>query len=278
MSIIGLLHPGEMGAAVGAQLREVGHEVLWVSAGRGAATTERAEAAGLVDAGSVARLMSSSEVLLSVCPPHAAREVAEALAGFGGPYIDANAIAPDTVRSLAASQPGLVDGGIVGPPPTRAGITRLFLSGSGARSAAGLFAGTIIDVRVVSEEIGAASALKMAYAAWTKGTAAMLLAVRALARAEGVEAALLAEWELSQPRLEARSGGAARSAIAKGWRWRGEMEEIAATFGAVGLPEGFHLAAAEIYGRLPRESAEGEDPLAQVLAALLDALPQTRRP
>ena len=106
-----------------------------------------------------------------------------------------------------------------------------------------LFAGSVLDARVVSN----ASALKMAYAAWTKGTAAMLLAIRELAFRDGVGEALLAEWDLSQPELRDRFARAARSAEAKGWRWVGEMEEIAAALDAEGLPGGFHRAAAEVY-------------------------------
>jgi len=87
----------------------------------------------------------------------------------------------------------------------------------------------------------------MAYAAWTKGTAAMLLAIRATARANGVEDALLAEWARSQPDATGRSEAAAGAAAAKGWRWIAEMEEIAATFAAAGQPDGFHRAAAEVY-------------------------------
>jgi hypothetical protein len=87
----------------------------------------------------------------------------------------------------------------------------------------------------------------MAYAAWTKGTAAMLLAIRALAEAEGVEDELLEEWRVSQPDLPERARRAAASADAKGWRWIAEMEEIAATFAAAGQPDGFHRAAAEVF-------------------------------
>ena len=105
--------------------------------------------------------------------------------------------------------------------------------------------------------VGAASAVKMAYASWTKGSAALLLAARALARAEGVEETLLAEWGISQPGLEERSARAAGSAAAKGWRWIAEMEEIAATMAAAGLPGGFHQAAAEIYRRFPRPTRPG---------------------
>jgi hypothetical protein len=75
----------------------------------------------------------------------------------------------------------------------------------------------------------------------------MLLAIRELARREGVEGTLLAEWDLSLPELRDRYDRALRSAESKGWRWVGEMEEIAATFEAAGLPGGFHRAAAEVY-------------------------------
>jgi 3-hydroxyisobutyrate dehydrogenase-like beta-hydroxyacid dehydrogenase len=246
---VGLLHPGEMGAAIGAALRAAGRDVLWASEGRSEATAARAQAGGLDDAGTVAALAASSEMIVSVCPPHAATEVANAVAGFEGIYVDANAVASATVRALAEVVPRLVDGGIVGPPPTRPGTTRLYLSGPGSETVASLFAGTAVDARVLGDEIGAASALKAVYAAWTKGTAALLLAVRAVARAEGVESALLEEWALSQPELEKRFEAASSSASAKGWRWVGEMREIAATFAAAGLPAGFHEAAAEVFER-----------------------------
>jgi hypothetical protein len=92
----------------------------------------------------------------------------------------------------------------------------------------------------------------MAYAAWTKGSQALLLAARALARAEGVEQSLLAEWSLSQQDLGQRSERAAASAATKGWRWVAEMEEIAASMSAAGLPPGFHQAAADIWERASR--------------------------
>jgi 3-hydroxyisobutyrate dehydrogenase-like beta-hydroxyacid dehydrogenase len=248
---IGLLHPGEMGAAVGQCLVSAGHTVLWVPEGRGAATRKRAAEAGLDECG-WAEMSARSDVIVSVCPPAAALEVARAVAGtgFGGLYLDANAIAPATAGEVAAivtaGRASYVDGGIVGPPPLAPGGTRLYLSGPRAAEVQALFGGTNVDARVVPPP-GTASAVKMAYASWTKGSAALLLAARALARAEGVESVLLEEWGISQPGLEKRWDGAAGAAAAKGWRWVAEMEEIAATMAAAGLPEGFHQAAAEIY-------------------------------
>ena len=290
---IGLLHPGEMGAAVGRCLRDRGHVVLWASAGRGSATAARAAVAGPIDAGTVTEIASRCDVIVSVCPPHAALEVARKVAGagFGGLYVDANAISPATAREVAAivadGGADCVDGGIIGNPPVRPGFIRLYLSGPRADEVRQLFEDTPVDVRVVDHDgaeigapqdgtaagqgvggigvVGSASAVKMAYASWTKGSAALLLAARALARAQGVEDVLLAEWGLSQPGLEERSARSARSATSKGWRWVAEMEEIAATMGAAGLPEGFGLAAAEIYRRSPHAEAAALD---AVLGAL----------
>jgi 3-hydroxyisobutyrate dehydrogenase-like beta-hydroxyacid dehydrogenase len=249
--VIGLLHPGQMGAAIGAELRGAGHEVLWAGDGRSAATAARARAAGLVDAGDPGAVASRAEVLLSVCPPHAALDLARAIGPVPGTYVDCNAVAPATARDIAAlAGPRTVDGGIIGPPPGDGRTPTLALSGPCARDVAALFAGTRVRARVIGGQVGAASALKAAYAAWTKGSAALLLACGALARAEGVQDELLAEWERSQPQLPALAERAAAGAHGKSWRWIGEMEELAAAFAAAGLPDGFHRAAAEVFERL----------------------------
>jgi 3-hydroxyisobutyrate dehydrogenase-like beta-hydroxyacid dehydrogenase len=238
-----------MGAALGRVLGDRGHDVLWASSGRSEATSTRAAAAGLDDVQSVEALVERSDVIFSVCPPHAARNVARATLASAGLFVDANAIAPATAREIAAERDGssFVDGGIIGPPPHTSGTTRLYLSGARATTIAGLFEQSAVDARVVSENVGDASMVKMTYAAWTKGTAALLLAIQAVAEAEGVQPTLAEEWRLSLPDLPEALSRAQRSASAKGWRWVGEMEEIAATFAAAGLPDGFHRAAAEIF-------------------------------
>jgi 3-hydroxyisobutyrate dehydrogenase-like beta-hydroxyacid dehydrogenase len=252
VTVVGVLHPGEMGAAFGAALHDAGHSVLWLSTGRSDPTHERAAKAGLEDAGSLAALAERCDVILSICPPHAALDVAATLPPFDGVFVDANAIAPETARRVGATVEArgasFVDGGIVGAPPTRS-EPRLFLSGTEAVRIGELFAGTPVVPHVLSGPPGDASAVKCAFAAWSKGSGALLLAIRAFARAEGVETALLDEWATSLPELEPRSDAARRSAEAKGWRWTGEMEEIAAAFAAQGLPRGFHEAAADVYRR-----------------------------
>ncbi len=274
---IGLLHPGEMGSMVGAAARANGLRVLWASEGRSAPTRERAAAAGLEDANSVDVLITASQVIVSVCPPHAAADLAREVAGrgFAGTYVDANAISPETAREIGGiierGGATFLDGGIIGPPPRVPGSTRLYLSGARAGVIASLFARGPLEAIVIDGGPGAASALKMAYAAYTKGTAALLMAIRALAAQAGVDDALLREWERSQPQLAAQAERAVRSNTPKAWRFVGEMEEMAATFERSGLPGGFAQAAAEIYRRLaPYKDSPVPPPLADVLKALIE--------
>jgi 3-hydroxyisobutyrate dehydrogenase-like beta-hydroxyacid dehydrogenase len=273
---VALLHPGNMGATVGSAAATSGARVIWASHERSQATGERARRAGLVDVENLTNAVRASEVILSVCPPHAALELAQSVAEqkFNGIYVDANAVSRATAEQIGATVTkagaSFVDGGIIGSPVKRAGTTRLYLSGSRAREVAELFSASMLDARTIGAKPGAASALKMAYAAWSKCSDALVLSVRALAAIEGVDKALVGEWALSQPDLERRCIRAAAVAVPKAWRYVGEMREIAATFESVGLPSGFHLAAADINERLTPFKDRTDPP--PTVAAVVDAL------
>jgi 3-hydroxyisobutyrate dehydrogenase-like beta-hydroxyacid dehydrogenase len=279
---VGLLHPGEMGSVVGECLRRGGARVAWASAGRSEASRRRAKSADLDDLGTLAAVVRASDVIFSVCPPGSAIDVARLVAaeGFRGLYVDANAVAPATARRVGeivgARGAELVDGGIIGPPPREPGATRLYLVGPRAGEVASLCKGSVLEAIVMPGDVGTASALKMAYAAWTKGSSALIMAVRALALHEGVDGALRAEWERSQPGLGVRSESAVVGNAKKAWRFVGEMEEIAATFAGASLPSGFHEACAAIYERLGRYKDTPTPPtVAEAAAALVarDARP-----
>ena len=274
MTTVGLLNPGDMGSKVGAAVRSAGSRVLWAGEGRSADTRKRAVEGGLEDVGSVAALVRGSDVILSVCPPHAAVDVAKEVAAmrFAGTFVDGNAVSPATAREIGGivekGGASFVDGGIIGPPPVKPGTTRFYVSGTASERISALLNAGPLQAIVVPGGPGAASAVKMAYASWTKGSAALLLAVCAMASAEGVEASLASEWKISQTELPSRAEGAAKSNAKKAWRFIGEMEEIAATFAAAGLPDAFHQGAAEIYRRMAIYK-EGPTPsFAEVLRAL----------
>jgi 3-hydroxyisobutyrate dehydrogenase-like beta-hydroxyacid dehydrogenase len=273
---IGVLHPGRIGADLGTALRGRGYEVLWASDRRSEQTRARAEKAGLTDVRTCGALAARSDLIISVCPPHAALETARAIArlGFAGRYLDANAISPRTSRTMAecVGRAGarFINGDLIRWLDGNGDLsTRLYLSGKESDWAAGLFAGSPVTPVVLGDDLEAASAFKMCYAAYTKGRWALLLAIRALARHAGVEDALLREWSISQPGLEADSetaAGVARNA----WRFPGELLEIAGTFEDAKLPGGFHRAAADLYRRLADLRDVARDPsLDEVLQRLL---------
>lgn len=264
---IGFLHPGLMGETLAATCTATS---LWASEGRSAATAARAADKGLTDVGTVGELVERASTIVSICPPASAEDVAAQVASFGfaGTYVDANAISPATSRRIADQFDRFVDGSVIGPPADAEGTTRLYLSGDHAGEVAELWQGSVLDARPIDGGIGAASALKMAYASWTKIGGAMLLAIRAMAETEGVSEALMAEWDISQPGLVARSERTAQGVSPKAWRFIGEMEQIASTFAEADLPDGFALAAAGIYERMADLKHVDGAGLPEVLGAL----------
>ncbi len=241
---VGLLFPGEMGAAVGNAVRG---EVLWASDGRSEATAGRA--AAFTDVGSVEELVRSSDVVLSICPPAIAEETAERVFGLGleGLYVEANAVSPSRMRRIAQLGPRVVDGSIIAAK----GIN-LYLAGDEAQSVADLFEGTDVQAIPLDGKVGAASALKMAFAGWNKIGIALTSQAHAIAQAYGVT-----KW------LEAEGVPADRLqwVADRAWRWAPEMEEIADMCGELGLDDGIPRGAAGFYrdlsSRVRAEAARG---------------------
>lgn len=253
---VALLHPGQMGAAVAATVVRAARRVLWCSDGRSPATMERAAAAGLQAMTDLAELVVASDVVLSICPPTAAEDVASEVAalGFGGIYVDANAISTDRVRRVAARMAHggarFVDGAIIGPPPDHGRSVRLYLAGAQRDVAAvsDLFAGSPVECVALHGGAGSASALKMAYASYQKATRSLAAVAHALAARHGVTPQLLAEAErmavspLAEPDY-------LPSVAARAWRWSPEMHEVADSLAAQGLPTDLARAAAAVLDR-----------------------------
>lgn len=282
MTAVGILNPGAMGASIAASARSAGHEVVWVSAGRSAATRQRATENDLRAVDTLAQLCAACDVILCVCPPHAADAVADAViaAGFGGLYCEGNAISPQKTQAvgerMAAVGIDYVDGSIVGPPAWNAGTTRFYLSGPSAGQVAELFLGTFTEAIAIGDQVGKASALKMTFAALTKGSTALLSAIYGVAENLGVRAELEREWGMRSAESVQQRRDQVRGVTGKAWRFAGEMQEIAATFELAGLPPGFFEAAHEVYTRMAGfKDAESVPALEDVLRALggLETLP-----
>lgn len=254
--VIGILHPGAMGAAVGNALKPVAGAVIWAAAGRSLTTSKRAETADLVGVPDVAELARRADVVISVCPPDAARAVAEEVAPLlsrpAQLFVDANAVSPATVTGIAEliGAERVVDGAIIGPPAWEPGRTVVWLAGVAAPAVAALFEGSPFAAKVLAGPVGSASALKACFAFQSKALPTLWVQLDAAARAYGVSDEIREELHRTGVDLDGKLAGVDAQARGKAWRWVGEMQEAAETFAAVGLPDGFSRAAAETYERM----------------------------
>jgi len=282
---VGIMSAGDMGSGFGAVLHQGGLEVYTCLAGRSELTRLRATEAGFIDAPDLDALVSRVDLFISVLVPSEATALAEAVAasmrrtGAHPVYADANAIAPQTVKKIEATirgaGGGFVDAGIIGGPPRQGYSPHIPCSGPDTAIFEAL-RDYSVDVRVVGDQVGQASGLKMVYAASTKGTTALWTELLTASRLLGLEDALRAELgENATFKAQQRSITMMPS---RARRWVGEMEEIAATFEGVGMTPRILLGAADMYelvGRTPLAGLTSRDPspsLDDVLSALADRL------
>ncbi|MGH3836370.1 MAG: DUF1932 domain-containing protein [Pseudonocardiaceae bacterium] len=249
---VGLLHPGRMGAGIAAQITANGHTVLWCPDGRSPVTHHRAENAGLTPA-PLEQLLADSEIVLSICPPAVAEEIATTVAaiGYHGIYVEANAISPARMHRIAArlTEAGAAvgDGCIFGSPPAGQPPARLYLAGSPtvSRRVADLFTGSLVEPVRLGEHPGQASALKMAFASFQRTSRTAAALAHALADDHGITAALLTEAQ-RMPHDILANRDFLPSVAARAWRWAPEMHEVADALGARQLPPDLALATADI--------------------------------
>ncbi|MEU5583042.1 DUF1932 domain-containing protein [Streptomyces huasconensis] len=271
---IGILHPGSMGAAVAACAATNATAVLWCETGRSTASVERAAQFELVPVATMSELLDRSDIVIGLCPPAAAEDLARDVAGhqFSGVYVEANAINPERVKRIAGllePTATVVDGGVVGSPPVRGKSPTLYLSGPAAATERieALFAGTAVQTAALGTEIGKASALKLAYASFQKTSRVLVALAIGMAREHDVDQELIkvaskrTDSYLSEPQYVAKTA-------ARAWRWGPELEEAADTLASAGLPPEMLRAAASTLARWNDAKDDGSLTLTDALDRL----------
>ncbi|MCX4546499.1 NAD(P)-dependent oxidoreductase [Streptomyces sp. NBC_01565] len=270
---VGILHPGSMGAAVAACAATNAAAVLWCQAERSPASATRAERAGLTPVPTMRELLDRSDIVISLCPPAAAEEVARDVAkhGFTGVYVEANAISPQRAAHIAELlRPAVVvDGAVIGSPPVHGKTPMLYLSGPPAATTRleKLFAGTAVRTKPLDEEVGQASALKAAYTAFQKASRVLAALATGMAREYGVDQELIEVASKRNTSYLAEPGYIAKTA-SRAWRWGPELEEAADTLAAAGLPPEMLRAAASTLGRWDDVKDDGKLTLTDALDRL----------
>ena len=266
---IAILSPGDMGHAVGGVLGEQGFRVVTCLDGRSARTRGLAEKAGLEQLPTMTELVAASDLILSIVAPAGAMPLARAVAAATSksgarPYFaECNAVSPrmaaqiDSVITAAGGR--FIDASIIGPPPGKGDAPRFYTSGVHA-SVMSRLQSPDIQVRPIGDKIGAASGIKMCYAALTKGSQALWVALLTAARRMDLSEELASELAYSQQATVAQMQKQLPGMVVKAPRWVAEMEETAATFEQVGVTSGFHLGAAEVYRMIAATPLAKETP------------------
>lgn len=267
---IGIVSPGDMGQAIAARLKECGMQVHTALDGRSERTRALAHAAGIADCGSMEQLVATCDLIVSVINPgealNVAREAAAAIRKTGRKiaFADLNAVSPQTARDtdklIREAGGNFIDGGIIGPPPRgEKDRPRIYVSGPEAYLFE-QFKHPNLVIRVMSERVGDASGVKMCYAAMTKGTTALAVELLVAARKLGVEHAL--EQELRESRNDVFDWQVKNIAVMppKAYRWVPEMQEIAKTFGELGMTRRIFEGATDMYEMVARTPLGKESP------------------
>ncbi len=267
---VGVVSPGDMGQAIAGRLKEAGLNVHAALDGRSDRTRALARAAGLTDCGSLEKLVAACELVISVINPgealNVARQVAAAMKKTSRKiaFADLNAVSPQTARDedrMIRDAGGMfIDGGIIGPPPRgEKDRPRIYVSGPDAYLFEGISHPNLV-VRVLSERVGDASGVKMCYAAMTKGTTALAVELLVAARKLGVEQALEKELRESRNDVFEWQMKNIASMPPKAYRWVPEMQEIARTFGELGLTPRMFEGATDVYAMVAATSLGKESP------------------
>jgi len=285
VTTVGVVSPGAMGSAMANALTRGGARVVATVATRSKRTAQLADRARIELLPDLAAVVREADFVVSIVPPEAASAVAEDVQhaareqAVSPLFADLNAIAPARVLRIEAvaaeARLEVVDGSISGPPPWKAGTTRVYLSGSRAQEIAALpFDG--VDLIVVGSEVGSASAVKMSTASVYKGSTALLLQALRAADANGVLEHVLADLRTASPELVTDVARRLASAAAKSGRYVAEMREIAATQSAAGLTPTLFEAIAKLYCTIAESelaaSSPDEIPQDLKLSEVLDRL------
>ena len=290
---IAILSPGDMGHAVGRALSEHGFDILTYLEGRSQRTCALAKNSGFRISATLNELIHEADLLLSILVPASAetvgKEIARSLRETGETTLiaDCNAISPMRSerigRTIESAGGRYIDASIIGHPPGRDVPPRFYVSGQYADALLALD-GKGITVKALGGDVGRASGIKMCYAALTKGTSTLQVALLTVAESLGLGSELREELAYSQKAaLRSMESGIPRLPP-NAHRWIGEMEEIATTFAAQGVTPNFHLGAAAIYRLLEQTPYAVESPedidsnrtLTQTIAATVAQLSESR--
>lgn len=238
-------------------------------AGESPRVTARRTSAGVEGASDAAAALAGAEAAFCLVTADQAAEAAKgAAAGLapGALWFDGNSCAPSTKTRAAdiieAAGGRYVDLAIMAPVHPRRAATPVLLAGPHAEAGAELLRGLGMKPSVAGDVVGQASSIKMLRSVMIKGLEALSAECLLAARRAGVEVAVLASLQASDPGFDWAARGAynLERMMVHGRRRAAEMEEVCATLRDLGLPDAMSAAARDWQSRIGDLALEGGPP------------------
>jgi len=288
---VGILSTGEMGHRVALVLRNQGIKVVTCLAGRSARTVELAAKAGVSDLGTMAAVVAQADMIISIVVPSAAKPLAEtvasAIAAAKKPvlYADANAISPMTAKTIERIITGaggrFADVCIIGTSSKVGQGTTFYASGDLATTFAEL-SNFGLQVEILGDRPGQASAFKIVYAGLTKGVSSLMMELLLLAHSLGIFDPIIAQYRSKFPDLVRFAESNLPGLPFRAARRSDEMEELSLTIAAEGLTpfmapasQGLLASLGKLNWRAEYSEAEAENwDVKSVIALLYPLLSQ----
>lgn len=251
-----------------------------------AATTDemaaRYKTAAVSGQPSAAEAVTGAEIVVSLVTADQALVAAESAAPHLAPgalYFDGNSCAPQTKCAAAerveAAGAHYIDMAIMAPVKPKKHETPVLLAGPLAEEAAERIEALGMKPRVAGDRVGQASSIKMMRSVMIKGIEALMAESLLSARRAGVEDAVLASLEASDPEFPWRKRAIynLERMMVHGNRRAAEMEEVAKTVASFGLPNRMASAIAAWEADIGALGLDGgTDDLEDRADRILDAL------
>jgi 3-hydroxyisobutyrate dehydrogenase-like beta-hydroxyacid dehydrogenase len=234
------------------------YDIIFDDGSRGAALIEEVRAAGVRPVASVAEAATAAHLIISAVTASSSFDVAAKAAGFvraGQVFLDINSVSPQvkqtSAQAIEAMGADYIEAAVMAPVAIPGLGVPILLGGRTAADAAPLLTALGMNVRVVADAVGRASATKLCRSIIIKGLEALMIDCAEAARHFGVEDDVFSSLQDTFPATDfARLAQTMAARVRRhGVRRAAEMREAATMLEEMGRDPSLVMSVAEAQAR-----------------------------
>ena len=232
-----------------------GYDALLEDPATAPAVRAKIRSIGITECLSLEQACREADLVFSTVTAAAEREVAAEASRYLRPgqlFFDINSVSPSVKRSSAQaielSGAAYVEGAVMAPVGPSGLAVEILVTGARAGELAALLTPAGMNLEVIADTIGKASAIKMCRSSMIKGIEALVVECFVTARAYGIEDDIVTSLNRSFPGTDWETRGAYMTSrvLQHGRRRAAELREVATTVSEAGVAPRMAPAAAEV--------------------------------